>query len=98
MAQWVNPMPANADVSCEILVCVPAAPSLTQLPVNVLGRAAEGGPRTWAPATHMRDLGFLASAWTCLSSCGRWGTNQKMEDRSLSNCFLKTWINEDLFI
>lgn len=98
MIQWAKLLPVIPASLIRVLVQVPADPLLIQLFAKAPRNMAEDGPRTWAPATHMRDLGFLASAWTCLSSCGHWGTNQKMEDRSLSNCFLKTWINEDLFI
>lgn len=36
---------------------------LVQLPAAVLGKTAELGPSTWAPATHMEDPAGIPGSW-----------------------------------
>lgn len=52
-----------------VQICVPAAPSLTQLPANVLGEAAEGSPGDPDQAPG-----------SALAVAATWIVNQQMED------------------
>lgn len=51
-----------------VLVQVPAALHLIQLPVNVPGKAAEERPSAWSPVTHMARVDkFLAPSFPSLA-------------------------------
>lgn len=71
-----------------VLVQVPAALFLTQLPANPPGKALEHGPSTWAPAAHVRDQDLIPGTKLCsgpaLAVRTIWSVKQWLKDLSVS--------------
>lgn len=83
-----------------VLVKVPASPLQIQLPANIHRKAAEDGPSSWDPNTHMGDqeevLGSCLQFNPDLAVIATWVVNQWLSDipfLSLSLSLSIKWIN-----
>lgn len=83
MARWAKLLPATS--ACHTRAPIPLA---AQLSANASGKAAEQGPSTWVPDTHLRDVievWLLALVWPkpgCLSHF----RNEAADERYLGVC------------
>lgn len=70
---------------------------LIQLPANILGKAAEDGSTTWAPATHVGEpdeaFWLLALAWSSAGYCNRLGS-EPVDVRSLTLNFKDKFLTQ----
>lgn len=104
---WCSALSSPCQHPIAVLVWVPAAPILRQLPVNAPWKAAAGGPDTRVPApTWETWVEFQGPALTLLSPghCSYWG-NVPTEGRhsfSIFLCFSSFWktktsLNKNIF-